>query len=447
MRNRHFMLAAALAATLLVARADQPAVAAARAAGPTFADTLVSQYDVAGINVIQRLATGGNIVALQIHLLGGARQIDSTNAGIEPVMLIASESGTRNYPGVATRRAQSLTGSDINVDAGADWTTLGFVGLASEFDSTLAVVGDRLANPALDSAAVAVAKNRALMVIRNRAESPQFMAQQLAESLAFAGHPYANSVMGTSRSLSSLTAASVAAYHKAQVVKSRLLVVVAGNVTRAQVEAGLRRSLAGLPQGNYVWSLPERWVPTKPAVAARRMQLPTSYLVGVFSGPQTSNGDVWRLQFGMSLLSGMINGPMRDSGITYGAGAGLISRGATGGIITVSTGSPERAMRIINDRIELLGRVVLPPGYFTSNSADYNRGYQYRMETAAGQVETLTNAYLQHGDFRYFEELARELRTVTAEGMSRAVRSYVKNIQWAYIGDTTFMPRAMMMKY
>jgi zinc protease len=447
MRYRLLFIGALTAACVAVTTVDQALAAVQPVVAPAYADSLVTTYDVSGIKVIQRRALSGDVAALRIYLLGGSRQVDAANAGVEPLMLMASEYGTKNYPGNALRGAQARTGSTVVVATEPDWTSLSFVGLASDFDSTLAIVGDRIANPTLDSASIAVAKNRALVTVRLRSENPSDAAVQLAESLAFAGHPYANNVDGTVESLTALTPAAVSAFHKAQVVKSRLLVVVAGNVTRAQVEAGIQRSLGSLPAGNYTWTLPDRWLPKTTAIAARRQQIPTSYIAGIFSGPLTSSKDLAALQMGMGILGAVINGPMRDSGLSYGADASVLGRAAAGGVITVSTGSPDRAMRIINDRIELLSKAQFPPGYFTSSMNDYARSYQHRMETSIGQVDALAESYLLHGDYRYFEEFGKELRQLTGEDMTRALRAYVKNIQWAYIGDTLKLPRALMTKY
>jgi zinc protease len=449
MTRHRISLGLALAAVLLVVAAERlESRVAARSAPPPAApaDTLVSMYDVGGVSVIQRRTPAGEIVALRVYLLGGSRQVDATNAGIEPLMLIASEYGTKSYPGNATRSAQSRTGSAVVVGTEADWTTLEFVGLAEDFDSTWAVVADRLVHPTLDSATIAIAKQRTLVAARARVDGPDGIVRQIAESLAFAGHPYRNPTGGTIASLTAITPAMVRAYHAANMVTSRLLVVVAGNVSRAQVENAVKRTLATLPAGTYKWSLPERWQPKATAIAVRSQQLPTNYIVGMFGGPIASSREVIALQEGLGIIGGRMYGPMRDSGLTYAAGAGFLSRGASGGMIMVSTGSPDRAHKIINESIELMvGSFPAPTTMF--NTQNWEKQYLSAIETAASTVDLLGDSYLYHGDFRYFENFGNELRQLGAGDVSRAVRAYVKNIQWAYLGDTLKLPRAAMMKY
>jgi len=46
--------------------------------------TLTTSFDASGIHVILRKSTANNVVAVNLYLLGGARQINAQDAGIEP---------------------------------------------------------------------------------------------------------------------------------------------------------------------------------------------------------------------------------------------------------------------------------------------------------------------------------------------------------------------------
>ena len=46
--------------------------------------TMTSSFDVGGVKVILRESDANNVVAANLYLLGGTRQITPSNAGIEP---------------------------------------------------------------------------------------------------------------------------------------------------------------------------------------------------------------------------------------------------------------------------------------------------------------------------------------------------------------------------
>jgi hypothetical protein len=86
-----------LLAVTLFCGAAAPASALTRPANDTaFAavappDTAITtKFDVDGVTVILRRNPSNEVIAANLYLLGGARQITSGNAGIEAQLLLAS---------------------------------------------------------------------------------------------------------------------------------------------------------------------------------------------------------------------------------------------------------------------------------------------------------------------------------------------------------------------
>ena len=67
----------------------------------------------------------------------------------------------------------------------------------------------------------------------------------------YINHPNALSATGTAESIEALTAVQLKQYQAQQFVTSRMLLVVVGNVDRAQVERLVRATIATLPRGTY----------------------------------------------------------------------------------------------------------------------------------------------------------------------------------------------------
>src|SRR6185295_14033321 len=109
---------------------------------------------------------------------------------------------------------------------------------------------------------------------------------------AFSGHPYARSTLGTEKSIARLKAADLKRYHSEQIIKSRMVVVIVGNVPRARVERLITRTLAKLPAGTYRWMLPDT-LPSRSTggFALEPRSLPTNYLLGYYLGPPAGSKD------------------------------------------------------------------------------------------------------------------------------------------------------------
>ncbi|MDX1578145.1 MAG: hypothetical protein R3266_06660, partial [Gemmatimonadota bacterium] len=136
-------------------------------------DSTVQRFEVGGVTVIHRERPGDGLLAVDLYLLGGVRLATEETAGIEPLLLEASQRGTRNFPGLAALRAEVATGSRIVISAEPDWTMFGFRGISDEFESTWAVFADRVMHPELDSAGVSIARERMLTSRRAGSDDPE----------------------------------------------------------------------------------------------------------------------------------------------------------------------------------------------------------------------------------------------------------------------------------
>ena len=409
-------------------------------------DSLTVTYDVGGVKVIHRPVSATDVVAVNLYLLGGVRQVNADNAGAEPFLLYASEYGTAKYPGNAARLALAHTGSWITVSSDADYTRFSFRGIRQEFDSTWAVFADRLLHPALDSAAMAITRGQLLPAIRSASESPDAHAAGIAIGLAFESHPYAIASGGTEHSIAALTAEGLRTFAKEQMVTSRMLLVVVGDVPRAQVERAVTATLATLPRGNYTWTLPAEWPAKAPRVVAVQRKLPTNYISGYFSGPLQSSEDYPAFAIAVGYLGGILQEIVRSEGLSYAAGAPLLERGATGGSIYVSTVRPDTVVKIINTAIDYIQRDALPRSALIKHAQRYVNSYYYQTESNAELADVLAMAQLYRGDFHAAAEYGAVLRKVSGSDVTRVARKYIRNIQYGFVGDTTRAPVKLLLK-
>ena len=441
-------LAVALAGTphprVTATGASPRAHPATATAGPL--DSLTVTYEVAGVKVIHRPIATNDVVAVNLYLLGGSRQTRAAAAGIEPFLLYASEHGTQRYPGEAARRALAHTGSWIRITATPYYSGIGFRGIKQEFDSTWAVFADRVMHPSLDSAAMEIARARLLTAVKAERESPESHAAALADSLAYESHPYAIPALGTEASLRSFTAADLRSYATEQMITSRMLLVVVGDISREQLEKAITSTLGTLPRGNYSWTLPPAWTAKAPRVVAAQRKLPTNYIFGYFSGPQQSSPDYPAFRIATGYLGGILSDVIRSEGLSYSAGAMTVDHGATGGAIYASTVRPDSVIKIVNLAIDYIQAEPLPRSDLLKHSQRYVNGYYYQTESNAEQAQMLAMAQLYRGDFRAAAQYADVLRKVTGSDVKRAAREFIRNIQYAYVGDSATAPVKLMMK-
>ena len=398
--------------------------------------SLTTSFDVSGVHVVLRQNAANNVVAANLYLLGGARQVGESNAGIEPILLDVSERGTQRYPKNALRRAMSMLGSEIVVAPSADWTMFGIRSSTEVFDSTWAIFADRVMHPTLAKAEVNVVKAQYLSGINQRRDDPDALVDYLADSITYVGHPYAVSVVGNEKSIPAIDSAALREYQQKQFVTSRMLLVVVGNVDRAHIERLVSQSIGKLPRGAYAWTPPPRVPDASTAVVIERRQLPTNYILGYYSGPLANGADYQALRVATSVLTGRMFAEIRTrQNLTYDVHAPFVDRAATTGGLYVSTVSPDTTMKLMRAAVADLQSGMLDPVGLKQLEEQFITEYFLDNETNAAQADFLARSQLYEGDYREADRFVDELKSVTPEAVQRVARKYMKGFRFAYVGD------------
>ncbi|MFP5354645.1 MAG: M16 family metallopeptidase [Gemmatimonadota bacterium] len=422
--------------TRVVSQAVQPATDGIVVAADTGTETYVS----GGIRVIQRHAPG-DIAVANLYLLGGVRQVTFENAGIEPFLLEASERGTRSYSRDRLRRAMSRLGTGIVTDADPDWTVFGIRATRATFDSTWAIFASRLMHPTLEPAEVELVRQQFLLGVSQRRDSPDALLEYLADSVAFAGHPYAIPPSGTEASLSRITVGDLRKYHSEQVVKSRMLLVVVGDITRAKVERLIGQTLARLPAGRYAWTLPDTLPRTKALSFSVDRALPTNYILGRYAGPPAGTKEYYALRITAAVLAGQLFSEIRSRrNLTYAVDAPFMERAIASGGMYVTTVQPEVTVDLMRQQLAALRTGTINEEGLGRLIQQFLTQFYLDNETNANQADFLARSYLFEGDIRAVERFEAQLRAVTPQDIQRAAQRFIRDVRWVYVGDAKRVP-------
>jgi zinc protease len=443
----------ALVSASLVIAAHVPSLAKPQAprsfaASQAVADSGTVAYEASGIRVVHRIAATSDIVVANLYLLGGVRQITPDNAGIERLLLEASERGTRSYPKERLRRTMARLGTTIVTGTSTDWTSIGLRATRATLDSTWRIMASRITEPQLDSAEVEIIREQMLAAVRQRQDSPDALLDFLSDSFAFAGHPYANTSTGTEHSLSAITAADLRRYHAAQIVKSRMLLVVVGNVTRTQVERLVESTLGRLPPGTYTWALPDTLPRARAGVHVVDRPLPTNYIMGLYPGPRADSPDYHALRIASAILAGQLFGEIRSRrNLTYAVDAPFVERAVAAGGLYVTTVNPEVTVDVMRQQLVALKGSYVPEDGLERLIQQFLTQYFLDNESAAEQANFLARAQLYYGDHRAAAQFEARLRAVKPEDIRRVAQQYMRDVRFVFVGDARRAPVRIMERY
>jgi zinc protease len=439
MNARRFLATLSLAAIV-------PAVASPLRAQAT-SDTTTSQFEVNGLKVILRRNTATDVVAANLYILGGSRQLTPQTQGIEALLLAASERGSRKFPGPRLRQELARAGSLINISLNEDWTTYSLKAIRSAFDTSWAIFTDRLLAPTLTQADVDQVRSQMVTSAQRNDLLPEGLLNRLADSVTFAGHPYAMVTEGTPASLTGLGPAQLREYMQRTFVTSRLLLVVVGNVDRSRLESLVASSIAKLPRGDYVWQAPPP-LPGRKALVTREVALPTNYILGYYAGPAAGTDDYNALRLATAILSGRFFTEIRSKrSLSYAADAPFVERAISTGGVYVTTVDPNTTLEIMRSEISRLQTELIDRDGLDRLVEQFITEYFLKNETNSDQASFLARAAIYQGDYRAADRFVSDLRRVRPQDIRQAARTYMKNFSFAYVGDPSRLDRALIDRF
>jgi predicted Zn-dependent peptidase len=178
--------------------------------------------------------------------------------------------------------------------------------------------------------------------------------------------------------------------------------------------------------------------------------LPTNYILGYFTGPDPRHRDYLAFYVPSQLLASRLEYAVRtERSLAYAANAPFLSRAIPVSGVYASTPEPGTVYPLMHREILELrsveahwisGESVVEASRSLSRFLDQFVLDQLAQEvTGDAQADALGRAELLFGDHRTADEYVRRLRRVDVFDVRRAAVEYMRDIQFAYLGDTARM--------
>lgn len=378
-----------------------------------------------------------------IHHAAGSR-----NDGAQPG--IASLTADLLDEGAGARSALELTeelerlGASLSTGAGTDSAMTTIDGLVETLDGALAIAADVVLRPRFTDADFARVKTEQLDELALRVDRPRAIAGVVFDRVAFGSHPYGTPGSGWIDSVTKLDVAAVKAFWKASYGPTETSIVVAGDVTRAELEPALARHFGA-------WK--NRITPGKPTKPAS-VTPPTLAVVDMPGRPQTvvtigrlgpdssdptrAALDVANTALGGSFAS-RLNARLREQlGYTYGIFS-TFERGqwagawsASSSIRTDVTGAAVReALSIIAETVA----APLPADELDKAKALITRGLPAAFETNASTAGAFATLVTEGQPLTFWRDRIATIEAVTADAARAASAGWWKDLSIVVVGD------------
>ncbi len=394
------------------------------------------EFTVNGLKVILKKNTASEVVVAQLYLRGGVLNLTPELAGVEPLLFDAAKQGTANYPKEKINAELARMGTQIGNDVQRDYSVVQMRCVKTYFDLSWDIFCEVILNPALDPPEVELSREQFITALRQRQDNPDSYLDWLGETQFYKNHPYALDPLGTEETVSKITIGQMRQFLKDNLLTSKLLLVVVGNVEKAELQNKAVGAFGQLPMGNYKPQHPRLVKHERASVYTETQQLPTNYITGYFAAPSLRDKDYYAMRTAVAVLNERIFEEVRTKrNLSYAPSAELEDLFANHGRLYVTTVSPDTTIKVMLAEVRRLQNRMLHAGALGGRINLANTSYYLENETNLAQATFLGRFELSGAGWKASEKFVKNRLKVTPEQIMEAALRYMNNIQFVVIGD------------
>jgi zinc protease len=407
-----------------------------------------TKFQVSGIPVILKPVTANDVVAVRLYIRGGSANLSASNAGIENFMLETASHGTARYSKDAFNERLTETGTSISSDAGYDYSSMALQGVRQHWNEAWDLFTEAALKPTFPASEVELVRAQLVDGLKRIPDDPDTYLTYLADSSLYAGHAYAVPPGGTPASVGAITRDALAAWHKQRFTRENLLLVVVGNVSRADLTQKIESTFGKLPASGGSAVRAPRLSAVRPDVMVVKRELPTNYIAGYFAAPPPSDPDYAALRVATDILSDRLFEEVRTKrNLTYSVGAGLSNRAANRGSLYVTAVEPDTTLKVIFTQVRRLQHEPLPQSTLAENVNTFLTEFWIGQQSNMGQAQQLGLFELLGGGWQNLSRFVDAVRHVTPADVERVATLYMRHARFAVIGDPAKIDRQLFTSF
>ncbi len=394
------------------------------------------EFTVNGLKVILR-QTQKETLVMNMYFRGGSSNYSTANAGIESLALSGIiECGTGKFSANDFNDQTDEFGLHLNGEAYNDYGVVKLGCISKYKDEAWKLFSSAIASPLFDVQKFDLLKEQKINDLKLELSNPDTRLRQLAQEFAFAGTPYAISPNGTETSLTALNRDAVKDYYYNTLLnKNRMFLVVAGNITREDLEKKIQGSFSTIPSKPFTPAIIESALFTQETSKIENRRIATNYIAGILNAPGLNSPEYPAYRLAVTILNSALFEVIRLSKqLSYAPSASLSEGKISYVTMYASTTQPRETVQAMRMVLSYMKNNLYSEKLMENIRKGHLLSYTRRQEVMSEIADQLGKAEIM-GDWKLAENLGSRMRMVTAKQIREVLNTYVKSITWAYIGD------------
>jgi zinc protease len=323
----------------------------------------------------------------------------------------------------------AVYGSSASMDSAS--VSLRVMTDAEKLDAASSALADLLAKPDFPRDAFERERNRTLVAIQQKQQSPSDLASDAFFAAVYGEHPYARPQEGTEAMLKAITLADIRNFHRQYYVAGNAMVALVGNLDRAQAEALVNKLLGGLETGMAATPLPEVTPLAAPATVRINHPSTQTHILAGQPGIMRTDPDLFPVYVGNEVLGGggMVSRLFEEirekRGLSYSVYSYFIPMRQAGPFIAglqTRSDQAEEALRLLHEELEKFIEKGPSEAELKAAKKNLTGGFPLRIDSNRDIINYLSMIGFYNLPLDYLDTYNRKIMAVTAEQIRDAFR-------------------------
>jgi zinc protease len=257
-----------------------------------------------GMSIVFRTNQSTPILNVRAGALGGLRAEDEKHLGGSDLLSRVWTSGTKDLSELEIQNKIENMAGGISAFSGRNSVGLNMQTLSPFEDEAIELFAEVLVAPVMNDQAIEREKHMMQEALRSRDDNPAQIASLQFMQSVFAGHPYANDMMGSKESIANLDKKYLEDHMKKMLNLENMMVVVTGDANKAKWISALEKASKKIGHGQ---NLKQKFVHKAPVAEVRRfkhMNKEQTHILLGYKGLTINDPKRHALQVMQSVLAG-----------------------------------------------------------------------------------------------------------------------------------------------
>jgi zinc protease len=388
-----------------------------------------------GLTVLYTERPGLPIVSANLVIRSGSELNPADRPGLAgfTAAMLTNGTATRTALQIADEAAQ--LGTALSTASSMDASTVAISALKQNVAQAVGLMADVVLHPSFPQDEAERERKSRLASIADQRSNPAIVASNVTNAALFGPrHPYGFSELGTQASVEKISRDELNAFWRKNYVPNNAALIVAGNITGAELKPLVEASFGAWPRGTP--AIPAETTPAGTSAklivvdvgAAQQSQVRTATIAAARSTPDYPRMQVLNEIVG-GLFSSRINMNLREEhGYTYGAFSRFVYRRRPGPFFIGSGIRTDVTAPAVSEIMKELKRLSVDP--ITQDELALGRDSIVRslpadFESSGSAAAALANIYVYDLGTRYYSELPQRISAVNSESVLGAARKYL----------------------